>query len=135
MIRHGVVKGDLLVILLVVLEIILSFSLSDHSVLVICVCSSTASPCRLRLKISERDTWQAGFTYLTQRDSRINLDDAMEPTKEDGDRPEHDVDRIPHKVSNELDEFREKHPSQQSPDGDLALLDRPICNAPEQEEP
>ena len=44
-------------------------------------------------------------SYLTQGGQSIVFDSAVEPSKDDGDRPEKHVDGVSNKVSDELDEL------------------------------
>ncbi len=51
-------------------------------------------------------------TYLAQGGQCVVLDGAVEPSKQDGHRPEQDVDWVAQEVSDELDELGEYHPRQ-----------------------
>jgi hypothetical protein len=72
-------------------------------------------------------------TYLVERQHGIEFDDAMEPAKEDRDRPQQDVHGIANKMSDKLDDLGKQHPTEQSPKGVGCLVGRPFaCADPQQ---
>jgi hypothetical protein len=72
-------------------------------------------------------------TYLVQCNHGVDFDDAVEPTKEDGDGPQQDVNWISDKMSDKLDELGEQHPNEKGLDSGGCLFDRPFaCADPQQ---
>ena len=90
-------------------------------------------PMTIEMSIQYKDSRLRRCTYLIERNHGVEFDTAMEPAKEDRDRPQQDVYWIADKMSDQLDELGEQHPDDKSPNGDGCLLDRPFaCADPQQ---
>lgn len=74
-------------------------------------------------------------TYLIKRQDGVKLDDAMEPAKEDGDRPQEDINGVADKVCDQLDEFRKGHPPCEDAEGEAGVFRRPVASALDQKPP
>lgn len=74
-------------------------------------------------------------TDLAEGDQRVDLDGTVEPTKEDGEGPQENVDRIADEVSDEFDEFGESHPHSEELEGHSGLFSGPTRDTIEQEKP
>ena len=77
----------------------------------------------------------ASLTYHTQRHHGIVLDEPMEPSEKDGYRPQKDIDGIPEKVGDQLDELGEDHPCCKSIKGGTCVIHRPFFGTADKEQP
>ena len=81
------------------------------------------------LLTAERDSAWESLTYLIEGRHGTKLNDAVEPTEEDRDRPKKEVDRVASEVRDELDDLRKDHPNDEDLERESSMLSRPSSGA------
>jgi hypothetical protein len=66
------------------------------------------------------------MTYHPEGNHRIKLDKAMEVAKYNRDRKEDKISWLPHKETNQLDDFGEEHEGKLQSKSDLLMRWRPV---------
>ena len=82
------------------------------------------------LRVDESSKWGQGReTYHIQCDHSVELDQAMEPAKDDRYGKEYDIGGISNIMTEILDEFAEKHPYKKTVNGKLLMFLGPFLQS------